>query len=62
MGGELYTVYQRQNMYGSETHAQFYVACVVRKPKLHLQRNTTQVFVIFSNVATIAAVIVVIGV
>merc|ERR1719161_1981954 len=30
MGGELYTVYQRQNFYGSEKHTQFYVACVVR--------------------------------
>lgn len=30
MGGELFTIYQRKNFYGSERHARFYVACVLR--------------------------------
>uniref|UniRef100_A0A7S2I1P8 cGMP-dependent protein kinase n=1 Tax=Alexandrium andersonii TaxID=327968 RepID=A0A7S2I1P8_9DINO len=30
MGGELFTIYQRKNFYGSEKHARFYVACVLR--------------------------------
>jgi len=30
MGGELFTVYQRKNLYGSEKHGRFYVACVLR--------------------------------
>jgi len=30
MGGEMFETYQRENFYGSEKHAQFYVACVIR--------------------------------
>jgi len=30
MGGELFTVYQRNPFHGSEKHARFYVACVLR--------------------------------
>lgn len=30
MGGELFTVYQRRNFHGSEKHARFYIACVLR--------------------------------
>lgn len=30
LGGELFTVYQRANLYGSEKHARFYVGCVLR--------------------------------
>lgn len=30
MGGELFTIYQRRNFHGSEKHARFYVASVLR--------------------------------
>jgi len=30
MGGELFTVYHRRNLFGSEAHARFYVACTLR--------------------------------
>lgn len=29
LGGELFTTYERHRLYGSETHARFYVGCVV---------------------------------
>lgn len=29
LGGELFTTYERNRLYGSESHARFYVACVV---------------------------------
>jgi hypothetical protein len=32
MGGDLYTVYRRQRLWGSEVHARFYTACVALKP------------------------------
>merc|ERR1719411_192454 len=28
LGGELFTTYERLNLYGSEKHARFYVSCV----------------------------------
>lgn len=30
MGGDLYAAYNRHDLYGSETHARFYAACVIR--------------------------------
>jgi len=30
IGGELFTTYQRRNLHGSEKHARFYFACVLR--------------------------------
>mmetsp|Transcript_7817 Transcript_7817/g.22947 ORF Transcript_7817/g.22947 Transcript_7817/m.22947 type:complete len:519 (-) Transcript_7817:160-1716(-) len=39
MGGDLYTVYSRRFLFGSESHARFYAACMVRALEhLHLQR------------------------
>jgi len=29
LGGELFTIYQRNRLYGKEAHARFYIACVV---------------------------------
>lgn len=30
LGGELFTVYEKHRLYGSETHAMFYAACVIK--------------------------------
>mmetsp|Transcript_32194 Transcript_32194/g.68485 ORF Transcript_32194/g.68485 Transcript_32194/m.68485 type:complete len:873 (-) Transcript_32194:64-2682(-) len=47
LGGELFTVYHRNNFFGSERHAQFYVACVLRG-LTHLHQR----FIIYRDLKT----------